>query len=202
MRHLVALVVACAVLFVGAAPAGAVGFTPGRPIVPEADALQWFEGSWSRGITTYDRFLHASSFEIDLLAPLPADSGEGRRIVYSGDEQMVWLVAEDETVLANYLVSGRTGMPEPGTYPVFSKSTVTRSFLDPNTIMRWMVRFARTEKTNIGFHDIPVRGDGSPYQSVDELGTALSGGCIRQEWDAAKRLYRFADVGTPVVVTS
>ena len=114
---------------------------------------------------------------------------------------MVWLVAEDGTVLANYLVSGRAGVPSPGTYSVFSKSPVTRAFLDPNTIMRWMVRFAKTDKTNIGFHDIPVRGDGTPYQTVDELGTALSGGCVRQELGAAIRMSRFADVGTPVIVT-
>ncbi|NND84749.1 MAG: L,D-transpeptidase, partial [Acidimicrobiia bacterium] len=160
-----------------------------------------FEGSWHRGIPAYDRYLHAAAPDVELLAPLPEDSGEGRRVVYALDAQMVWLVAEDETILANYFVSGRAGVPNPGTYSVFSKSPVTRAFLDPNTIMRWMVRFAKTAKTNIGFHDIPVHGDGSPYQTVDELGTALSGGCVRQELGAAKRLYRFADVGTTVVVT-
>jgi hypothetical protein len=197
-----AFVVVLAILLLGAAPASAASRAPSRQIAPDADVLQRFEGSWNRGMTAYDRFLHAAAPDQHLLSPLPDGSGEGRRIVYSGEDQMVWLVAEDGTVLANYLVSGRKEMPKPGTYSVFSKSPVTRAFLDPNSIMRWMVRFARTDKTNIGFHDIPVHGDGSPYQTVDELGTALSGGCIRQELGAAKRLYRFADVGTPVVVTS
>jgi hypothetical protein len=201
VRRSIASVVVLAILLLGVAPASAASRAPSRQIAPDADVLQRFEGSWNRGMSAYDRFLHAAAPEQHLLAPLPADSGEGRRVVYALEDQMVWLVAEDGTVLANYLVSGRAGVPNPGTYAVFSKSPVTRAFLDPNTIMRWMVRFTKTAKTNIGFHDIPVHGDGTPYQTVDELGTALSGGCVRQELGAAKRMYRFVDVGTTVVVT-
>lgn len=200
VRRSLSLVVVCAVLLLGAVPAGAAGWAPVRPIVPDLDVVQRFESSWHLGLPAGDRYLRAAAPEEVFLAPLPADSGEGRRVVYALDDQMVWLVAGDGTVLANYLVSGRKGWPKPGSYSVFSKSPITRSFLDPNTTMRWMVRFARTDKTNIGFHDIPIHGDGSPYQTLDELGQALSGGCVRQDLGAAIRMYRFADVGTPVIV--
>ena len=200
MRRFVASVVVLAVLL-GTAPAGAATWAPPRLSIPGADTVQRFESTWGRGLPAFDRYLWAAADEDVLLAPLPEDSGEGRRVVYSLDDQMVWLVTEDGSVVANYLVSGRKGWPEPGTYSVFSKSPMTRSFFDASTTMRWMVRFARTDKTNIGFHDIPTRGDGSLYQTLDELGTALSGGCVRQSLPDAIRMYRFADVGTTVVVT-
>ncbi len=199
MRRFLASGVLLAVLL-GSAPAGAAAWAPPRLSIPGADTVQRFEWTWDRGLRAFDRYLWAAAEDV-LLAPLPEDSGEGRRVVYALDDQMVWLVTEDGSVVANYLVSGRKGWPNPGTYSVFSKSPITRSFLDPNTTMRWMVRFARTDKTNIGFHDIPIHGDGSPYQTLDELGTALSGGCVRQSLPDAIRMYRFADVGTTVVVT-
>jgi lipoprotein-anchoring transpeptidase ErfK/SrfK len=37
-------------------------------------------------------------------------------------------------------------------------------------------------------------------QTLSELGTPLSDGCIRQDVDDAKALYEFAPVGTAVVV--
>jgi lipoprotein-anchoring transpeptidase ErfK/SrfK len=169
--------------------------------MPGADVVQRFESTWDRGLPAFDRYLWAAAPEDVLLAPVPDDSGEGRRVVYSLEDQMVWLVTEDGSVVANYLVSGRKGWPNPGTYQVFSKSPITRAYLSPTTTMRWMVRFARTANTNIGFHDIPLSGNGTPYQTLDELGTALSGGCVRQSSEDAIRMYRFADIGTTVVVT-
>ena len=66
--------------------------------------------------------------------------------------------------------------------------------------MNHMVRFAHGERAAIGFHDIPVK-DGVKVQGVDELGTATSHGCIRQRRADAKIMWRFADLGTTVVVT-
>ncbi|MET0468881.1 MAG: hypothetical protein ABWZ87_09075, partial [Aeromicrobium sp.] len=48
---------------------------------------------------------------------VPADSGEGRRIVFDEGDQRVWLVDGDETVERTYLVSGsRFDNLDPGTY--------------------------------------------------------------------------------------
>jgi lipoprotein-anchoring transpeptidase ErfK/SrfK len=67
--------------------------------------------------------------------------------------------------------------------------------------MEYMVRFHRGTNSNIGFHDIPVKeATGEEVQTLSELGTPLSDGCIRQDEDDAKALYKFAPVGTTVVV--
>jgi lipoprotein-anchoring transpeptidase ErfK/SrfK len=68
--------------------------------------------------------------------------------------------------------------------------------------MRWFVRFTTGDQgAAIGFHDIPV-DDGRPVQTVAQLGTPQSHGCIRQRTADAVALWEFAPVGTTVVVTA
>ena len=133
--------------------------------------------------------------------PLPAGSGSGRRVVYSNSGQRVWLVEHGEWVIDSWLVSGRPGVPSPGTYGVFSKSRHAWAGHGGIT-MEYMVRFARGRSLAIGFHSIPVRSNGSPLQSEAELGQFRSAGCVRQRWDKARLLYEWAPIGTPVVVTA
>jgi hypothetical protein len=133
---------------------------------------------------------------------LPAMSGHGRRIVYDISDQRVWLVDHDNVVERTYPVSG--GLHDnlsPDAYEVYSMSRHAVSFNNQET-MNYMVRFARGSTAPIGFHDIPVYDDGKPAQRRSDLGTPQSAGCIRQWKSDAKALYRFADVGTTVVVTS
>lgn len=133
-------------------------------------------------------------------AAAPDRSGQGRRVVYAMDDQRVWLVRADGTVLHSYLVSGsRFDNLRAGTYEVYSRSVDATGYTGAST-MRHMVRFTQGEQAAIGFHDIPVDRRGRPVQEVAELGTALSDGCIRQHPRDAKQLWTFAPVGTPVVV--
>jgi lipoprotein-anchoring transpeptidase ErfK/SrfK len=133
---------------------------------------------------------------------LPADSGSGRRIVYSKSAQRVWVVEADETVSKTHLVSGRRtwNQPLPGHYDVFSRSSYTCNIKNPSICWRYMVRFTRgPEGDNIGFHEIPKR-NGVPVQTVAQLGTPLSGGCVRQATPDAIFIWDWAPVGTHVVV--
>jgi hypothetical protein len=133
--------------------------------------------------------------------PLPRRSGEGRRVVFDMSDQRVWLVRENGKVARSYLVSGSIyDNLDPGTYEVYSRSEQAWAF-DGSGSMRWMVRFTQGENAAIGFHDIPV-DDGERAQTRDELGTPQSHGCIRQWPDDAKALWRFAPLGTTVVVTA
>jgi lipoprotein-anchoring transpeptidase ErfK/SrfK len=138
----------------------------------------------------------------DANPPVPDDSGDGRRIVFDQSDQRVWLVDDDEDVERTYLVSGSLyDNLEPGTYAVYSKSEHAWGIDDSGT-MEYFVRF--TEGTNgaaIGFHDIPI-DDGELVQTVDELGTPQSHGCVRQEHDDAIALWEFAPIGTEVDVTA
>jgi len=130
---------------------------------------------------------------------LPADSGAGRRVVFSDGQQRVWWVEEDGTVVKTYLVSGKAGTPDLGTYHVYSKSRHTTS-LDGGARMEFMVRFAWGRSAAIGFHSIPVNRRGQELQGHDALGTPQSAGCVRQAYDDAAALYDWAQVGTQVVV--
>jgi hypothetical protein len=135
----------------------------------------------------------------DPTVPLPPASGSGRRVVYANSAQRVWIVEANGSVADSYLVSGRAGVPAPGTYEVFSKDEIAYAGHDGIT-MRYMVRFAQGENLAIGFHSIPNRADGTPLQSEEQLGEYHSAGCVRQSLGHAAALYEWADVGTTVVV--
>jgi len=131
---------------------------------------------------------------------LPDRSGSGRRVVFSESRQRVWLVAGGNDVRRTYLVSGSVyDNLDPGRYEVYSRSEHAWGIDDSGT-MRYFVRFAHGDNAAIGFHDIPV-DDGRPVQRVDQLGTPLSHGCVRQRRADAIALWRFAPLGTRVVVT-
>lgn len=133
---------------------------------------------------------------------LPAGSGAGRRVVFSESLQRVWLVEADESVARTYLVSGSVyDNLDPGTYEVYSRSEQAWG-IDDSGSMRYFVRFTQGDNGGaIGFHDIPI-SDGEPVQSKAQLGTPLSHGCIRQAHRDAVAMWRFAPLGTTVVVTA
>lgn len=130
--------------------------------------------------------------------PLPADSGVGRRVVYSKTDQRVWLVEEDGTVSHSWLVSGRRNLPKVGQYRVFSRSMWSRS---GSSRLQYMVRFAKGRRLRIGFHAIPINRRGQPIQSESQLGTPRSNGCVRQRNADAETLWNWAPLGTVVRVT-
>ena len=132
---------------------------------------------------------------------LPADSGEGYRVVFSESRQRVWLVDDDNEVVRTYLVSGSVyDNLDPGTFEVYSRSEQAYAF-DGSGSMKYFVRFAQGDTgAAIGFHDIPVDNDGDLVQTLGQLGTPRSHGCIRQEREDAIALWDFTEIGTTVVV--
>ena len=131
---------------------------------------------------------------------VPADSGEGRRVVFSESAQRVWLVKGDGSVVRTYLVSGSVyDNLDPDTYQVYSRSKDAWGI--DGSELHFMVRFTTGAEAAIGFHNIPVI-DGEKVQTRDELGTPLSHGCIRQWRPDAKALWEFAQMGTQVVVVA
>jgi lipoprotein-anchoring transpeptidase ErfK/SrfK len=133
---------------------------------------------------------------------LPADSGSGRRVVYSKAVMRVWIVESDGTVSKTHRVSGRKtwNQPSPGTYSVFSRSSFTCNIKNPAICWRYMVRFTKgPDGDNIGFHEIPKK-NGVPVQTEAQLGQALSGGCVRQATSDAIYMWNWAGIGTKVVV--
>ncbi len=132
---------------------------------------------------------------------LPENSGSGRRVVYERISQRVWAVSADGEIIRSWLVSGSQYNNEvPGTHQVYSRSEQSTAW-NGKAILPLMVRWYRTEIGALGFHAIPIRvSDGGVYQTEDELGARLSGGCQRQANADARFLWAFAEVGTTVVV--
>jgi lipoprotein-anchoring transpeptidase ErfK/SrfK len=142
----------------------------------------------------------ASSDHGDAPPRVPAGSGQGRRVVYDMSAQRVWLVGPRGGLLRSYPVSGSmSDNLRPGSYDVYSRSRHTVAF-DQQSTMNYMVRFTEGDIAAIGFHDIPEDLAGQPVQTVDQLGTARSHGCIRQRTADAREMWRFATIGTPVRV--
>jgi hypothetical protein len=132
---------------------------------------------------------------------LPDASGQGKRVVFDMSDQRVWLVDRADDVVSTYLVSGSlTDNLRPGTYSVYSQSRWAVGIDDSGT-MQYFTRFAHGAKAAIGFHSIPTK-NGRALQTRGQLGSPQSHGCIRQWLPDARRLYRFAPVGTKVVVTA
>jgi lipoprotein-anchoring transpeptidase ErfK/SrfK len=188
-------------------PAGsspqAGGSAAGVPVTPNATSRSGAAMSLSSGLAS-GKPPAARTGDQEVVPAVPADSGSGRRIVFDVTGQRVWLVGHQhgkDTVRRTYLVSGSvTDNLKTGSYAVYSKSMHAVGVDDSGT-MRYMVRFAHGPNAAIGFHDIPMLR-GAPVQTRDQLGTAESHGCIRQWRPDAQALWRFAPVGTKVVVVA
>ena len=135
--------------------------------------------------------------------PLPDDAGQGTgyRIVYSRAMQRVWAINDAEQIVRSYLVTGSQYHNEiPGKHKVYSRSEVTTAW-NGAADLPLMVRWLDTERGAIGFHAIPKHRDtGEPYQTIDQLGQKLSGGCQRQTMLDAQFMWAFGEIGTPVWV--
>jgi lipoprotein-anchoring transpeptidase ErfK/SrfK len=134
---------------------------------------------------------------------LPANSGSGRRVVYSKSQQTVWALDANNTVIKVHRVSGKQTPfdPAPGVYSVWSRSRYTYSINNPSITWGYMIRFAKGARGgNIGLHEIPSQY-GRPVQSIAQLGQPLSGGCVRQSVPDAVWMWNWAGIGTVVVVT-
>lgn len=133
---------------------------------------------------------------------LPANSGEGKRIVFDMTAQRVWLVGPAGKVVRSYPVSGsKYHNLSAGSYTVSSKSRFATAYNSDETL-NYMVRFAYGRTAPIGFHAIPVLPDGTLAEPRSGLGRPASDGCIRQWITDARALWNFAPVGTRVVVVA
>jgi lipoprotein-anchoring transpeptidase ErfK/SrfK len=176
------------VFALGDAPAHGSGPAPAGTTVADLAALADGSGYWV-AVTEQPS------------TPPPAAGATGRRVVYANRTQRVWLIEADGTVTRTFPVSGRAGVPAPGTYTVFSQSRFTSGARDGRITMEYMTRFTRSARgANIGFHSIPLKR-GVPMQSEAQLGTFQSAGCVRMAPADAAFLYAWAPVGTTVVVT-
>ncbi|MEV7139829.1 hypothetical protein [Streptomyces tauricus] len=122
---------------------------------------------------------------------LPAGSGTGRRVVYSLDDDRVWLVDEGDRVRRTFRVSPGTVDPLPAGYAVTSRSgTIVGS---DGVAVEHVVRFASQDGIAIGF-SAAVDGSVTPPDATRRLGG------IREPRDAGAAMWDFATIGTRITV--
>ncbi|WP_162931195.1 L,D-transpeptidase [Streptomyces sporangiiformans] len=125
------------------------------------------------------------------LAALPARSGTGDRVVYSLDDDRVWLVGANDRVRRTFEVTPGTVDPAPTSYKVTSRSgAVTGS---DGVAIEHVVRFATVDGVAIGF-SAAVDGSTAAPDASQKLGG------IRQSREDGAAMWKFATVGTKVVV--
>ncbi|MET9253356.1 hypothetical protein [Streptomyces sp. NPDC003717] len=135
----------------------------------------------------------ASKAPRDRLHPeaLPAGSGRGERVVYSVDDDRVWLVGPTGQVRRTFKVTPSTVDPAPDTYAVTSRSNrVTGS---DGAAVEHVVRFTTVENVTIGFSSAV---DGSMARPARGERT----GGIRETRADGAAMWQFATIGQQVVV--
>ncbi|MEW1654388.1 hypothetical protein [Streptomyces sp. NPDC093707] len=128
-------------------------------------------------------------------APVPEQSGTGKRVVYALGAKRVWLVGADGTAQRTFTVAPSAVNPVPGTYPVASRSvSVTGS---DGVAIEHVVRFAVVDGVVIGFSaavDGSTPAPGGP--------PAKKTGGVRESREDGAALWDFAVQGTKIVVVS
>ncbi|MEV8537439.1 hypothetical protein [Streptomyces sp. NPDC051572] len=124
-------------------------------------------------------------------AALPAGSGKGERVVYSVDDDRVWLVAENNKVNRTFKVTPGTVDPPTGTYPVTSRSnSITGT---DGTPIQHVVRFTNADNVAIGF-SAAVSG------ATDDPDPTTKSGGIRESIEDGAAMWEFATIGQSIVV--
>ncbi|MFS8204431.1 hypothetical protein ACLVWQ_37890 [Streptomyces sp. CWNU-52B] len=124
---------------------------------------------------------------------LPAASGTGRRVVYSLDDDRVWLVDEEDRVERTFPVTPGTVDPPPARYVVTSRSG--RIAGSDGVAIEHVVRFATLSGIAIGF-SAATDGSTPPPDTTKKLGG------IRESRNDGKAMWTFATIGTRVLVVN
>ena len=123
---------------------------------------------------------------------LPTTSGKGERVVYSVDDNRVWLVEPGNKVGRTFEVTPGTVDPTPGTYAVTSRSNAVTG--TDGTPIEHVVRFTAVDGVAIGF-SAAVTSKAAPATTA----MARTGG-IHESREDGNAMWDFATIGAKVVV--
>ncbi|WP_330459330.1 hypothetical protein OIB37_22120 [Streptomyces sp. NBC_00820] len=124
-------------------------------------------------------------------AALPGDSGKGERVVYSVDDDRVWLVDERNRVQRTFSVHPGSIDPRPGSYGVTSRSHAVTG--TDGTPVEHVVRFTSVDGVAVGFS--AAVGDAGSGDTAEPK----TGG-IRETRADGEAMWKFATIGVRVVV--
>ncbi len=126
--------------------------------------------------------------------------------VIDRDRQRAWL-CDNGVALPEFVITTAIDQPDPGTYPVYSKSMHASSRLGGHySTMTHFVAFARGKKTGarVAFHTVPVLRNGEYVQPLESVGTEEhhgdSAGCIRVLPEEGQVVWDWLQIGDEVQV--
>jgi hypothetical protein len=121
----------------------------------------------------------------------------GKYIDIRLDNQIMTLFEDGQAVDAYPVSSGKPGMDTPrGTFQIWNKHDRPWSSRYGLYMPYWM---AITSDGKFGIHELP-EWPGGYKEGANHLGIPVSHGCVRLGVGAAERVYRWAEIGTTVVV--
>jgi hypothetical protein len=128
---------------------------------------------------------------------LPPGSGTGERVVYSVDDDRVWLVNGNNKVGRTFKVNPSNVDPLPGSYFVTSRSNAVTG--TDGLPVEHVVRFTSVGDVVVGFS--ALREDkGKDTGSEPALGPAVTSGAIRETRADGDAMWEFATIGVRIVV--
>lgn len=145
--------------------------------------------------TTWSRDLAERTREAERFTR--AKKNVGKYIDINLTSQVMTLFEEGKAVDAYVVSSGKRGMETPrGQFAIANKAARPWSKQYSLYMPYWMALVADGK---FGIHELP-EWPGGYKEGANHLGTPVSHGCVRLGVGAAKRVYEWADVGTPVVI--
>lgn len=126
-----------------------------------------------------------------------AQKTEGKYIDINLKSQIMSIFENGQILDAYVVSSGKRGMETPkGEFAIYNKADRPWSKKYSLYMPYWM---AIVPSGLFGIHELP-EWPGGYKEGANHLGTPVSHGCVRLGIGPAKRLYEWADIGTPVVV--
>ncbi|MDT3397555.1 hypothetical protein RKE29_12985 [Streptomyces sp. B1866] len=122
---------------------------------------------------------------------VPGSSGTGLRVVYALGARRVWLVGSDDKAIRTFKVFPSSVSPEPGSYPVSSRRI--GGLGSDGVPVEHVVVFDTEGDVVFGFS---AAVDGS----TPDPGATKKTGAVREKRGDALAMWRFAQLGTRVVV--
>ena len=155
---------------------GSLDYATGQALL----AFQGWEGLGRTGTITGE----TQRALVDTRRPRPSSRAGAKHVEIHRDRGVLLMVEKGETVRAVHTSTGAGGITPSGRYSVYRKEIMSWSY--PFRV--WMP-FASYFTGGIAMHE---------YSSVPEY--PASHGCVRLPAGDAERVYRFAEIGTPVHV--
>jgi len=147
----------------------------------------------------------ASEITVHFYSAPNTDGSNAKKYIEIDLSQQKMYLFSYGTLQKSYAISSGLDFPTPpGSYAIMNKASNAFSKIY-NVYMPWWMGFYMHPElgASLGIHELPywISPDGKRNQRPsDFIGSPHTGGCIALEVGAAKIVYDFADIGTPVLI--